>query len=121
MESLRKFDSYYGEDFSIEYPTGSGKFLTMDIIAKELSLRCISIFTKDKNGNRPMFGTNKKFQEDPHFKDHLLFFEYFHGDSGKGLGASHQTGWTALVAEMIHSYYLPSPSHQDVASPLFRS
>ena len=121
MESLRKFDSYYGEDFSIEYPTGSGKFLTMDIIAKELSLRCISIFTKDKNGNRPMFGTNKKFQEDPHFKDHLLFYEYFHGDSGKGLGASHQTGWTALVAEMIHSYYLPSPSHQDVASPLFRS
>jgi len=121
MESLRKFDSYYGDDFSIEYPSGSGKFLTMDIIAKELSLRCISIFTKDKEGNRPVFGTHKKFQEDPHFKDHLLFYEYFHGDTGKGLGAAHQTGWTALVAEMIHSYYLPSPSPQNVTSPLFRS
>jgi hypothetical protein len=121
MESLKKFDSYYGEDFSIEYPTGSGKFLTMDIIAKELSLRCIRIFMRDENGNRPFQGTHKKLQEDPHFKDHLLFYEYFHGDSGKGLGASHQTGWTALVAEMIHSYYQPTASQNDDSSPLFRS
>ncbi|MFN5335986.1 MAG: MGH1-like glycoside hydrolase domain-containing protein [Bacteroidota bacterium] len=121
MESLKKFDSYYGEDFSIEYPTGSGNYLTMDIIAKELSLRCISIFSRNKDGRRPVFGNQVKFQEDPHFKDYLLFFEYFHGDSGKGLGASHQTGWTALVAEMIHSYYQPSSPHQDGAAPLFRS
>jgi hypothetical protein len=121
MESLKKFDSYYGDDLSIEYPTGSGKFLSMDIIAKELSLRCISIFTRDKDGKRPMYGNQTKFQEDPHFKDHFLFHEYFHGDSGKGLGASHQTGWTALVAEMIHSYYQPTASHSDDSSPLFRS
>jgi len=121
MESLKKFDSYYGEDFSIEYPTGSGNYLTMDIIAKELSLRCISIFSRDKDGKRPVFGNQIKFQEDPHFKDYILFFEYFNGDSGKGLGASHQTGWTALVAEMIHSYYQPSSPHQDGAAPLFRS
>jgi hypothetical protein len=121
MESLKKFDSYYGDDLSIEYPTGSGKFLTMDIIAKELSLRCISLFTRDKDGNRPIHGKQTKFQKDPHFKDHFLFYEYFHGDSGKGLGAAHQTGWTALVAEMIHSYYQPTASHKDDTSPLFRS
>jgi hypothetical protein len=121
IESLKKFDYYYGGDFSIEYPTGSGNFMTMDMIAKELSLRCIRIFTKDKNGHRPVFGANKKFQEDPHFKDYILFYEYFHGDSGKGLGASHQTGWTALVAEMIHKYFKPSPIESDAASPLFRS
>ena len=93
----------------------------MDIIAKELSLRCISLFTRDNDGKRPIYGNQTKFQEDPHFKDHLLFYEYFHGDSGKGLGASHQTGWTALVAEMIHSYYQPTASNSDDTSPLFRS
>ncbi|MBA4302539.1 Glycosyl hydrolase family 63 C-terminal domain-containing protein [Algoriphagus alkaliphilus] len=121
IESLKKFDFYYGGDFSIEYPTGSGNFLTMDIIAKELSLRCMRIFMKDKNGHRPVYGKNKKFQEDPHFKDYILFYEYFHGDSGKGLGASHQTGWTALIAEMIHKYYKFSEVHHDVNTPLFRS
>ena len=121
FESLKKFDSYYGEDLSIEYPTGSGKFLTMDMIGKELSLRCISLFTRGKDGNRPIHGKQPKFQDDPHFKDHILFYEYFHGDSGKGLGASHQTGWTALVAEMIHMYYQPTPSQHDDSSPLFRS
>lgn len=105
IESLRKFDHYYGGEFSIEYPTGSGNYVTMDIIARELSLRCIKIFLKDENGHRPMYGKNLKMQEDPHFKDHILFYEYFHGDNGSGLGASHQTGWTGLVAEMIHKYY----------------
>ncbi len=120
IESLKKFDFYYGGDFSIEYPTGSGNFLTMDIIAKELSLRCMRIFMRDEDGNRPVFGTNKKFQEDPHFKDYILFHEYFHGESGLGLGASHQTGWTGLVAEMIHKYY--KVNEQEVhATPLFRS
>lgn len=121
IESLRKFDFYYGGDFSIEYPTGSGKFMTMDIIAKELSLRCMKLFMKDKNGHRPMYGTDMKFQEDPHFKDHILFYEYFHGDTGRGLGASHQTGWTGLVAEMIHMFYkIREEQHHD-SKTLFRS
>jgi hypothetical protein len=93
----------------------------MDIIAKELSLRCMKIFMKDKNGHRPVYGKNIKFQEDPHFKDYILFYEYFHGDSGKGLGASHQTGWTGLVAEMIHKYYKVQQVNHDVTTPLFRS
>lgn len=121
IESLKKFDFYYGGNFSIEYPTGSGNFLTMDLIAKELSMRCIKIFLKDENGNRPVYGTNEKFQTDPHFNEHILFYEYFHGDSGKGLGASHQTGWTGLVAEMIHKYYKIDEHTNHESAPLFRS
>lgn len=120
IESLKKFDFYYGGDFSIEYPTGSGNYMTMDIIAKELSLRSMKIFMRDENGNRPVFGKNKKFQEDPHFKDYILFYEYFHGDTGLGLGASHQTGWTGLVSEMIHKYYKADEQEAN-ASTLFRS
>lgn len=121
IESLRKFDFYYGGDFSIEYPTGSGNFMTMDIIAKELSLRCINIFMKDENGDRPVFGNDRKLQEDPHFKDHLLFYEYFHGDNGRGIGASHQTGWTGLVAEMIHKFYEVREEQAHDSKTLFRS
>jgi hypothetical protein len=121
IESLKKFDFYYGGNFSIEYPTGSGNFLTMDLIAKELSMRCIKIFLKDENGNRPVYGTNEKFQKDPHFNEHILFYEYFHGDSGKGLGASHQTGWTGLVAEMIHKFYKVNEHSDQESATLFRS
>ena len=121
IESLKKFDFYYGGDFSIEYPTGSGNFMTMDLIAKELSMRCIKIFTKDENGHRPVYGNQQKFQNDPHFKDYILFYEYFHGDSGKGLGASHQTGWTGLVAEMIHKFYKEKTPLKYGAATLFRS
>ncbi|WP_297335101.1 glucosidase [Algoriphagus sp.] len=121
IESLKKFDFYYGGNFSIEYPTGSGNFMTMDLIAKELSLRCMKIFMRDEQGNRPVFGTYSKFQTDPHFKDYILFYEYFHGDSGKGLGASHQTGWTGLVSEMIHKYYKEKEFSDHAPSPLFRS
>lgn len=120
IESLHKFDYYYGGEFSIEYPTGSGNYLTMDLIARELSHRCIKIFKKDENGRRPVFGNNKKMQEDPHFKDYLLFYEYFHGDNGSGLGASHQTGWTGLVAEMIHKYSKNNIKNQDNAEAIFR-
>lgn len=122
IESLKRFDFYYGGDFSIEYPTGSGNFMTMDLIAKELSLRCMKIFMRDENGHRPVYGKATKLQEDPHFKDYILFFEYFNGDSGAGLGASHQTGWTGLVSEMIHNYYKPKNErgHHDTAT-LFRS
>jgi hypothetical protein len=120
IESLRKFDYYYGGEFSIEYPTGSGNYMTMDLIAKELSLRCIKIFLKDKNGKRPVYGHYKKMQEDPHFKDHILFYEYFHGDNGRGIGASHQTGWTGLVAEMIYKYYKPATKKSEDADSFFR-
>jgi hypothetical protein len=119
IESLKRYDFYYGGEFSIEYPTGSGNFLTMDLIAKELSLRCMKIFMKDENGHRPFNGDYKKMQEDPHFRDYILFYEYFHGDNGRGLGASHQTGWTGLVAEMIYKYS-KDDSDKKYATPLFR-
>jgi hypothetical protein len=120
IESLRKFDYYYGGEFSIEYPTGSGKYLTMDLIARELSFRCIKLFLKDKKGHRPVYAKNKKLQEDPHFKDYILFYEYFHGDNGRGMGASHQTGWTGLVAEMIHKYYKRRDKETEDAASIFR-
>ena len=120
IESLKKFDFYYGGTFSIEYPTGSGKFITLDLIAKELSLRLINLFRKDSNGHRPIYADNKKMQEDPHFQDLILFYEYFHGDNGRGLGASHQTGWTGLVAELIHKYYKEKEFYPNAAT-LFKS
>ena len=101
IASLHKFNSYYGEDFKIEYPTGSGKFMTLTAIADELAKRLTRIFLRDEKGNRAVFGDNAKFQSDPHFKDYLLFYEYFHGNSGRGVGASHQTGWTGLIAELL--------------------
>ncbi len=101
IESLQKFHHYYGDDFKIEYPTGSTKFITIKEISEKLAERLIRIFALDGKGNRPVFGENKKFQTDPHFKDYIPFHEYFHGDTGKGLGASHQTGWTGLIAKLI--------------------
>lgn len=100
IESLRQFYKYYGDDFKIEYPTHSGNFSTLDQVADELSKRLIALFKYDF-GRRPAFGYNDKFNSDPHFKDHILFYEYFHGDNGRGAGASHQTGWTGLIAEII--------------------
>jgi len=102
IESLQRFHHYYGDDFKMEYPSGSGKLITLNEIATLLTIRLKSIFTKNKDGKRPVFGDNKKFQEDPHFKDYILFYEYFHGDTGCGLGASHQTGWTGLIAKLLH-------------------
>lgn len=99
--SLKKFHEYYGDNFLVEYPTGSGNMFTLKDVANELSKRLLKIFAKDKNGNRAVFGDNQKFQNDPNFKDYILFYEYFHGDNGKGLGASHQTGWTGLIADLI--------------------
>ena len=101
IESLQRFHHYYGDDFKIEYPTGSGKKHTLKEIAADLSERLISIFRKDADGNRAVFGTDKKLQTDPHFNNYILFYEYFHGDTGSGLGASHQTGWTGLIAKLI--------------------
>lgn len=101
IESLEKFHYYYDDDFLIEYPTGSGNKLTIKQIAEELIDRLKNIFLRDKNGRRAVFGDNEKFQTDPHFKDYILFYEYYHGESGKGLGASHQTGWTGLIAKLL--------------------
>lgn len=101
IESLQKFHHYYGDDFLVEYPTNSGNYLNINQIANELSKRLIKIFKKDKDGKRPIYGFNNKIQNDKHFKDYILFYEYFHGEKGWGLGASHQTGWTGLIAKLI--------------------
>jgi hypothetical protein len=101
IESLQRFHGYYGDDFKVEYPTHSGKLFTLDEISVELSKRLARIFLRDEKGLRPVFGDSSKLQTDPHFRDHILFFEYFNGDNGKGLGAGHQTGWTGLVAKLL--------------------
>ncbi|MDX2190762.1 MAG: glucosidase [Bacteroidota bacterium] len=105
IESLNKFYTYYGEDYKVEYPTGSGNMLDLSQIADELRLRMINMFARNKVGHRAIHGNNKKLQTDPHFKDYITFYEYFHGDTGTGLGATHQTGWTGLIAEMIYMHF----------------
>ncbi len=104
VTSLRRFAEFYGEDFKVEHPTGSGHFLSIDEIADELALRLTRLFRKDENGRRPVFGNDEKSQNDPHFRDYILFHEYFHGDNGRGVGASHQTGWTGLVAKLLQPH-----------------
>lgn len=101
VESLRRFHSYYGPQFTVECPVGSGRRMTLDQVADELCRRLVGLFLRDADGHRPVFGDTMKFQKDPHFRDLILFHEYFDGDTGRGLGASHQTGWTALVANLI--------------------
>jgi hypothetical protein len=101
IESLQKFHHYYGDDFKVECPTGSGRYHTIDEVATELAARLTRIFLRNNAGERPVFGDNRRLQDDPHFRDHVLFHEYFHGDTGRGLGASHQTGWTGLVAKLL--------------------
>jgi hypothetical protein len=101
--SLRKFHAYYGDDFRIECPTGSGQMLSLSEVADELSARLTRLFLRDSSGRRPALGPHLKIQTDPHFRDHILFHEYFHGDDGRGVGASHQTGWTGLVAALLAS------------------
>ena len=101
IESLQRFYYYYGVDFKVEYPTNSGQYCTLQEIADALTERLTKLFLRDENGHRPVFGDNKQLQTDPNFKDYLLFYEYFHGDTGQGLGASHQTGWTGLIAKLL--------------------
>ena len=101
IESLERFHHYYGDDFKIEYPTNSGKYFTIKQVAEKLSERLVSIFLKDENNQRPVSGNCSKMQEDKHFNNYILFHEYFNGDSGAGLGASHQTGWTGLIAKLL--------------------
>ncbi|HVH29186.1 MAG TPA: hypothetical protein VM818_20670 [Vicinamibacterales bacterium] len=104
IRALLNFYSYYGDNFKIECPTGSGKLMNLFEVAKEISDRLTRIFLRDESGRRPVYGGTTKFQEDVHWRDHILFYEYFHGDNGAGLGASHQTGWTGLVAKMIQLF-----------------
>ncbi len=101
VESLQKFHHYLGEDFKVEFPTGSGKMMTLWEVAGELSRRMTNLFLRDEKGRRPVFGNLEKFQTDPHWRDLILFHEYFHGDSGAGIGASHQTGWTGVVTKLM--------------------
>ncbi|MBE7171345.1 MAG: glucosidase [Williamsia sp.] len=101
IEALYTFHEYYTDEFRVEYPTGSGQYLSLAEIAQALCQRVRSLFTRNEQGERPLFGGEDKFNKDQHFKDYILFYEYFHGDSGKGLGASHQTGWTALITALI--------------------
>jgi len=101
IESLQRFHHYYGDDFKVECPVGSGVKLTLCEVASELTRRLSRIFLKDKNGNRAVYAHHPRMQTDPHFRDHVLFYEYFHGDIGRGVGASHQTGWTALIAKLL--------------------
>ena len=101
IESLQKFHHYYGDDFKLECPTNSGKLLTLNEVAEEISRRLSRLFLRDTAGRRPVFGNCDKLQLDPHFRDYPLFYEYFHGDTGSGIGASHQTGWTGLIAKLL--------------------
>ncbi len=101
IESLQKFHHYYGDDFLIECPTGSGQFLTIDGVAQELQRRLSRLFLRDETGRRAVLGDHPKLQNDPHFRDYIQFYEYFHGDTGRGAGASHQTGWTGLIAKLL--------------------
>jgi hypothetical protein len=105
IESLRKYDRFFGDSFRVECPVGSARMLSLKQIADELRSRLTNIFRRDEQGRRPVFGNCAKMQTDPHFKDYILFFEYFDGETGQGLGASHQTGWSGLIANMIAELY----------------
>jgi hypothetical protein len=104
IRALLQFYLYHGDNFKVECPTGSGNLMNLFEVSKEIATRLERIFLRDGRGNRPVYGGIEKFQTDPHWRDHLLFYEYFHGDNGAGLGASHQTGWTGMVGKLIQLY-----------------
>jgi hypothetical protein len=104
IRALMQFYLYYGDDFKVECPTGSGRWMNFFEVAREIATRLERIFLRDASGRRPVYGGTAKFQADPHWRDHILFYEYFHGDNGAGLGASHQTGWTGLVGQLIRLF-----------------
>ncbi len=104
IRALLQFYEYHGDNFKIECPTGSGKLMNLFEVAHEIANRLTRIFLQDKSGRRPVYGGTEKFQTDPQWKDYILFYEYFHGDNGAGLGASHQTGWTGVIAKLIELF-----------------
>jgi hypothetical protein len=109
IRGLLQMYPFYGPDFKVECPTGSGRYMTLFEVAKEIARRLSSMFLRDANGKRPVYGGTKKFQEDPYWKDYILFYEYFHGDNGAGLGASHQTGWTGIIARLLDVFARITP------------
>ena len=104
IRALLQYYSYYGNDFTVECPTGSGRQMNLYQVAQELGRRLTSIFLRNGEGGRPVHGATAKFQQDPHWRDLILFYEYFHGDNGAGLGASHQTGWTGVISRILHLF-----------------
>jgi hypothetical protein len=104
IRALLHYFEYYGDNFKIECPTGSGKLMNLFEVAREISNRLTRIFLRDEAGRRSVYGGTEKFQSDPHWHDCLLFYEFFHGDNGAGIGASHQTGWTGVVATLIELF-----------------
>jgi hypothetical protein len=104
IRALLQYYLYYGDSFKVECPTGSGQWMNLFDVSHEIANRLISIFLRDEAGRRPVYGGSEKFQSDPPWRDCLLFFEYFHGDNGAGIGASHQTGWTGVVAKLIELF-----------------
>ena len=109
IQSLRKMYSYYGDELKVECPTGSGRHMTLWEIANEIATRLGKIFLRNDEGRRPVYGATEKFQTDPHWRDLILFYEYFHGDNGAGIGASHQTGWTGIVTWLLTSVAILNP------------
>jgi len=124
FRGLLKLYAYYGDGFKVECPTGSGVQMTLFEVARELGNRLIAIFTRGTDGRRPVFGSSEAFQSDPNWRDHLLFYEYFHGNDGAGIGASHQTGWTGTIASVIQLLGAVEPANvlggQVVAKPYRR-
>jgi hypothetical protein len=104
IRALLSYYLYYGDNFKVECPTGSGNWMNLFEVAREVANRLTRIFLRDEAGRRPVYGSTEKFQTDAHWKDYVLFYEYFHGDSGAGLGASHQTGWSGVVAQLIELF-----------------
>jgi len=109
LRALLNLYAYYGNDFTVECPTGSGNRMNLYQVSEEIGRRLTRVFLRDESDRRPVFGYAQKFQDDPHWRDYLLFYEYFHGDNGAGIGASHQTGWTGLVARIIQIFGYMSP------------
>jgi hypothetical protein len=104
IRALLNYYLFYGDNFRVECPTGSGRMMNLFEVSKEIANRLTRIFLRDEKGRRPVYSGTEKFQTDPHWRDHILFYEYFHGDSGAGIGASHQTGWTGMVAKLIELF-----------------
>ena len=109
IRALLQYYTYYGNEFTVECPTGSGQHMNLYQVAEEITRRLGSIFLRGRDGRRPVYGGTDKFQNDPHWRDCLLFYEYFHGDNGAGLGASHQTGWTGTIARLMHVFATLTP------------
>jgi hypothetical protein len=109
VRALLQYYLFYGDDFKIECPTGSGRQLTLYQVAEEIGQRLSNIFLRNEKGRRPVYGDIQTFQQDPHWRDLIAFHEYFHGDNGAGLGASHQTGWTGIIARLMHLFATTTP------------